>query len=294
MDMQMSGLRRGGDDVSQADGLNNYMMVPDEMTMKMHMFGLMYAPNNDVTLMAMVNYLSNDMDSLMKMLPGGMNSGMNNMSMMPMRFSTQSSGLDDTKLQAMIRGFNDGKSSLHYNIGVQLPTGQINEKDTTPMGSNVQLGYPMQTGTGSYHLLAGVTYWQVEDKWRYGFQANLNIPIDDNSANYKVGSGVQVQGWTSYRLHQDLSASLRLSYKDKGQTSGQNADLNPMMMPTADSLQTGGQLSEVALGFNYVFNGSMFNGHRVALEWAEPIKHKTDGLQMKLDSSLVFAWQYAF
>ena len=36
-------------------------MVPTKMTMDMHMFGTMYAISNKWTLMAMVNYLDNEM-----------------------------------------------------------------------------------------------------------------------------------------------------------------------------------------------------------------------------------------
>ncbi|MBT8422486.1 MAG: transporter, partial [Gammaproteobacteria bacterium] len=39
-------------------------VVPVEMTMDMHMFGAMYAPNDRWTLMAMANYLDNEMDHI--------------------------------------------------------------------------------------------------------------------------------------------------------------------------------------------------------------------------------------
>ena len=46
------------------------MVSPVEMSMEMHMFGLMYAPSDSVTLMLMGNYIEKDMSHAT--MPGSM------------------------------------------------------------------------------------------------------------------------------------------------------------------------------------------------------------------------------
>ena len=117
MTMDMEGLRSGSTDVtfdSQVGMGKTYGMAPTKMTMNMHMFGAMHAVSDKLTIMGMVNYLENDMD--MKMMNGTST-------------SANSSGLGDLK----ISGLYDLKTwdhdrRLHLNLGLSLPTGDIDER----------------------------------------------------------------------------------------------------------------------------------------------------------------------
>ena len=62
MNMGMNKLKEEDNNISNTDALNNYMVVPENMSMNMHMLGAMYAPSNKITLMAMANYIENDMN----------------------------------------------------------------------------------------------------------------------------------------------------------------------------------------------------------------------------------------
>ena len=73
-------------------------VVPTKMTMEMHMFGAMYAPTDWLTLMAMLNYTAKEMDHITFMGPAG--------AMVRGGFTTETSGIGDTKLSSMIRLFN--------------------------------------------------------------------------------------------------------------------------------------------------------------------------------------------
>ena len=67
MTMDMRGLLNGSNEVSKATATSNYSfgmmgnMLPKTMTMDMHMFGLMYAPSDKLTLMLMTNYIETSM-----------------------------------------------------------------------------------------------------------------------------------------------------------------------------------------------------------------------------------------
>ncbi|MCF6199374.1 MAG: hypothetical protein L3J67_08260, partial [Hyphomicrobiaceae bacterium] len=60
--MRMGTLPNGNPRIMTVPGV--YRISPLSMDMQMHMFGLMVAPSNDVTLMAMLNYRINEMELL--------------------------------------------------------------------------------------------------------------------------------------------------------------------------------------------------------------------------------------
>ena len=145
MDMSMDGLRRGTNDLTTPEALQDFMLVPVNMDMQMHMFGIMYAPTDRVTLMVMLNHQKNDM--LLETRMGT-------------RFNTSSEGVGDTKLGALININKWNNNYLHANVGVSLPTGSINARDVTPMGPNTLLPYPMRLSSGTYDLNLGLTWNQ--------------------------------------------------------------------------------------------------------------------------------------
>lgn len=81
MYMDMDGNRDGTSDVSNSQVLAQFPVTPISMTMEMHMFSLMYALTDDLTVMVMTNYQRKNMDHVTRM--GGF-------------FSTSSDGLGDT------------------------------------------------------------------------------------------------------------------------------------------------------------------------------------------------------
>ena len=56
MAMDMQGLQSGTDTVETADVLKVFMIAPTAMDMRMHMFGVMFAPHDKITLMGMTSY----------------------------------------------------------------------------------------------------------------------------------------------------------------------------------------------------------------------------------------------
>ncbi|MGB3151885.1 MAG: transporter, partial [Maribacter sp.] len=67
MYMNMEGLKQEGNDASFDDALADYMVTPTKMPMNMHMLGSMYAPSDKLTLLAMINIVSMEMDHVTRM-----------------------------------------------------------------------------------------------------------------------------------------------------------------------------------------------------------------------------------
>lgn len=285
MSMDMKGLRSGSTDATVSSQLMSgggiYGMVPTKMTMDMHMFGVMHAVSDKLTIMGMVNYLDNDMD--MKM-----NSGMPS--------SASSSGLGDLK----IVGLYDLKTwdhdrRIHLNLGLSLPAGSIKETDS----SGAILGYPMQLGSGTWDLLPGITYLGQSGDYSYGAQVSGVLRIGDNSRNYSLGDGLAGTVWGARKLSDSLSVSARLRGINTGNIDGEDADIatrlaGMMDSPSFDPNSRGREEAYVGLGANYYFRKGQLKGHRLALEWETPVKEDFDGVQMKIDSIWTLGWQYAW
>ena len=172
------------------------------------MLGVMYAPNSQVTLMGMTSYLKKDMKHVTFMGPMGTNRlG---------TFSTQTSGVGDTSLSVLIKIGDEHTSRWHATMGFSLPTGSIDESATilTPINTqpNPRLPYPMQLDSGTYDLIAGLTYADSTGRWAWGSQWRSVIRLGENDEHYTLGDVHRLSGWLSHRLGNRVSVSGRLEY----------------------------------------------------------------------------------
>lgn len=274
MSMNMSGNRDGSDSLSTAQVLQRYMVAPTAMRMQMHMFGAMYAPSDAVTLMAMLPYQVREMDHVTRM---------------GVAFRTKSRGVGDARIAALVPLHESGADQVHLNLGLSLPTGDIDARDDTPVGPHRLLPYPMQLGSGTYDLHPALTWNHRQGAWAWGAQLGGVLRIGRNSRDYSLGDEVSISSWGAKRLGEMLSASLRVSGKRWGDIDGADRGLNPAMVPTADPQRRGGRKISVDAGLNLLFP----NGHRLAMELGAPLYQHLDGPQMDSDATLMIGWQKA-
>ncbi|NEP59687.1 MAG: transporter, partial [Symploca sp. SIO2G7] len=235
MFMRMDGNRDGTDNLSDQEVLQQFPVTPTNMDMEMHMFGGMYAPTDDLTLMVMIPYVLKEMDHITRM-------GVN--------FTTSSEGFGDLQLTGLYNVLRQNRQRVHFNLGVSFPTGSIDERDDTPAGNDVRLPYPMQIGSGTFDLKPGVTYLGQADKFSWGAQASTILRLGENSNDYRLGNQFNLTGWVASKWVDWLSTSLRLDFKTLGNISGADPLLNPMMIPTADPDRRGGERLDLGLGLN--------------------------------------------
>lgn len=281
MTMDMQQLRQGTEDATNMNAFTDYMVAPQNMTMNMHMLGAMYAPSDKLTLMVMANYIENDMN--LQMMSG-------------VDFSTASSGLGDVILSGLYNLFNKNRKTLHAEVGVTIPTGSIEEKDVTPMssGADVQLPYPMQTGTGAFGSTLGLTYLAQSDKFSWGHQLKAQINYKDNDQDYKFGNQYKFNNWFSAKAGNNLAVSLRLEGVLVDEIDGASSLLNPMMVTTADTANSGGTYLNSGFGLNYLVTNGSLKGLRFASEISTPLYQDLNGIQLKQNYNLTFGLQYAF
>ncbi len=277
--MKMDGNRDGTKSISDREVLQQYMVTPVDMTMQMHMVGAMYGVSDDVTLMAMVPYVSKEMEHLTRM--GG-------------RFTTNSEGFGDIKTTALYTIFNQDQQRIHLNLGASFPTGSINERDDTPVGKDQILPYPMQIGSGTFDLLPGITYLGQSEKGSWGAQALTTLRLGKNDNGYRLGNKYQLSGWIARNWTDWLSTSLRLTGATWGNIDGADSRLNPMMIPTADPNRRGGTQLNLGFGVNLYAPEGNLKGSRLAMEFELPIYRSLDGPQLETDWQLTLGLQSSF
>ncbi len=264
----------------------NLRVVPTKMTMQMHMLGAMYAPSDRVTLMGMVNYAEKEMQHVTFMGPMG--------TTRLGTFTTATSGIGDTSLAALIKVFDGNTSHWHITAGVSLPTGSIDETDSilTPMNTHpaARLPYPMQLGSGTYDVIAGLTYTDNHAAWGWGSQWRSVFRSGENDEDYTLGDEHRLSGWLSYRVAPLVSISGRLEYFDRGNIDG----IDPLIVApiqTADPDRQAAKRLDAAVGVNFVLPSEQ---QRIALELNAPIKQDLDGPQMETDWYASLGWQFTF
>ena len=258
-----------------------FRVVPQWMDMEMHMFGLMYAPTNDLTLMLMLPYISKEMGHLRR-------DGV--------EFVTKSEGWGDLKLTGIYELYHGPSHAFLLNLGLSFPTGATDEKDDIPGPGNTRLPYPMQIGSGTWDLLPGITYLGQNHSWSWGAQLSGTVRLGRNDEGYSLGDVGQLTAWGAYRWSDFLSTSLRVTGKSWGNIEGEDEDLviAPAVVATADPNLRGGDQIDLSFGLNFFLPSGPLKGHRLAAEIGVPIYRDLDGPQLTPDWMLTLGWQWAF
>ncbi|MCY4342300.1 MAG: hypothetical protein OXE83_01825 [Gammaproteobacteria bacterium] len=275
--MTMAGNRDGtqglAPDQLLRSGSGAYRVAPLEMTMTMHMLGVMHAPSDSITLMAMAPYYSSmRMDHATAM--GG-------------QFETAADGLGDLRFSALFPLAGDGTASL----GIVAPTGRTSHRDLTPMGESV-LPYPMQIGSGSWSATGSLTWNRQRASGSFGAQIRGLVRLDDNKHGYRREDRAEATAWGAWAPRPEFSLSLRAKYGAWSDIRGADPRfaraLAGNLAPTVDPQLRGGQRLEAIVGLNV-----LLGRHRLGAEASLPLHQDLDGPQLETDHMLTFGWQYA-
>ena len=262
-------------------------VVPTKMNMDMHMIGVMYAPSNRLTLMAMSSYQEKEMDHIT--FSGGLGTTLRG------TFKTQSNGIGDLKLSSLVRLYKDSSSRVILGLGFNLPTGSTSERDTilTPTGATptVRLPYGMQNGSGTIDFLPSLTYSSKSSNLGWGVQWNGTIRTQKDNG-WNLGDRHEISGWLSYRWLDHLSSSIRLKYQSSQKIKGRDENIT-LPVQTADPDNYGGDKVNILFGLNWIPTPS-YKGLRLSLEGGIPIHQRLNGPQMEEDFVISTGIQYAF
>ncbi|MEO1021854.1 MAG: transporter [Bacteroidota bacterium] len=288
MHMLMDGNRDGTDELALSEilggtqGTGSYMVAPTEMPMIMHMFGAMYAVSDNVTLMTMIPFLDNSMDHL---------------TAMGQEFTTESGGIGDISVSALYTFFRKRNMKMHWQIGLSLPTGSIEEMDVTPASdpNETILPYPMQIGSGSFDFIPGLTFLHQTSSISYGVQLRSAIRLTDNDNDYRLGDRFETNVWGGYRLTDWLSPQVSARFSTWENISGADDRLNPAMIHTADPLLKGGSRVDLGVGLNLMApENTSLKGARLGISYEVPVYQYLQGPQMQLTGIATVGVMYSF
>lgn len=289
MRMNMDGMRDGTEAVQVAAVVSpegyDFRVSPLNMPMDMHMLGVMTALSDRLTLMGMVNVVDISMDHQTRM--GG-------------NFSTNSSGLGDIAVSALIRIWDQQNQRIHLNAGLSIPTGSIDAMGVTPASApnETLLPYPMQVGSGTFEVLPGLTYLGQANSLSWGAQARGRIRLGENDRSYRWGQQVQLTGWLAYRLASWISLSGRLNGSWAGDISGADPAYNNAVMmrmvPTVFGANFGGTQVFAGLGTNVYLPSGALKNLRLGAEVELPLFRNLNGPQLETDFALTIGVQYSF
>lgn len=285
MNMHMEDLYNGDSKVSANEA--GYMMVPTEMDMEMHMFGAMFAPTTNLTLMAMTHYVENSMEMLVTTGPMKGNTP-----------SMDAKGWGDTSIGGLYKLYDDNKTRAHVGILLSLPTGSTSEtfQMQMPMMTVTRhQPFGMQLGTGTFDLLPSATYLhQPNANFSYGAQLKGRIHLGRNAQGYSLGNKIEATSWVAHNVAEWASISFRLAAMHAGSVDGDTDNsvntAMPMSLP-ADPSNTGGTSIDAAVGLNLWHPE---DGFRVATEFSMPVYQNLNGTQLGQSWTLTLGTQYAW
>lgn len=282
MFMHMDGHRAGTRRLSSQDVYaRGFGSAATEMDMEMHMLGMMYAPSDRLTLMAMANYVRKDMT--MKMNPHMMGGGGHMMH--GGSHSHSSEGIGDVTLTALLNVYQREAHSVHLNLGVALPTAKVDVKD-----AGVYQPYGMQLGSGTWDALFGLTYLGHSGDWSWGAQATARVGLEsENSSGFSYGDSANATAWLSRAITPSLSVSARLSYLYQDAVDGHYDGPHNHSAPPHFQANYGGHVVEAGVGASVTLRG-----HRLAAEVLVPVYQDANGVGMNREFSVVLGWQMAF
>jgi hypothetical protein len=255
-------------------------VAPHEMTMNMHMLDLMYAPEDWLTFMVMLQFM--DMDMTLRSLEGAAaGSGGHHGGGGHNRHTT--AGVGDTVVAALVRLAESPGHRFHAGLGFSVPTGDIDEKVTSGEFQH----YGMQLGSGTLDYQPSLTYAGQRQPWSWGGQVNGVIRgHGPNDSGYTLGNVFQTTAWLNRSVADWLSASVRGVYTSQGDIDGQFDPPQPLSGPMDSPDSYGGHFWDIGIGLSAPIPGMGAQGGRVNVEWVQPVADDMNGYQLERDGSL--------
>lgn len=288
---ESSGYRAGDRTLSASEVSHlGYTMGATRMTMDMHMLEVMYALNDRVTLMLMPHYMTMTMD--MEALPAAhtdmsMDGGHGGHGTSHGAHSHSTSGMGDTLISASYLVDGVSSAGVIATLGVYLPTGSVGEKNAAGQLTH----YDMQLGSGTWDLLASMTYRGQWQRFSYGAQAGVIARLESaNASGYRLGDKYQASLWGAYRAAPWLSLSGRVGLVHQDDIEGHYNAAHGHASPMDIQANYGGRYGEIGVGANLV-NAA---GVRLGLEWSTPFSENYNGVQLGRDDTLSLSLSYAF
>lgn len=205
--------------------------------------------------------------------------------------STSNSGLGDIILGGRYTDTNTKKELLQYSIGLEIPTGDYDERGNYAGEVNTHLPFPLQIGTGSFRLQPGASYVRAFKGWSLGLRGEGRIHLDRNSDNWAVGDSFQANVWAATAFTDHISGNVGLQAEWRGDYHGDAPELDFTRSPLEDESRQGGSLLEIIVGLGADLSGSYASANRIDLEIGFPVDEWLSGPGLSRETSFLVSWK---
>lgn len=254
---------------TEARSDSNFPVVPTVITQEVTLLALSYEWSSDWHLNLALPYIKQATDHI-SIVPGYD------------EFLIESSGAGDVTLSANHRIVTQPHHHWWFSLGVNFPTGSIDEKGDTPRApGDQQLPYTMQLGSGTYDIPLELQYHHVGEL-DLSLRFAATIRTGRNDRDYRLGNRYSISGRYGHELNENLAVFVasEFSYIDVIQGADQSL-LVPQPVPYPASITNpnlyGGRKLLARLGASW----QVFDDHRLTFEFAKPIYQHLNGPQPK-------------
>lgn len=216
-------------------------------------------------------------------------------------FTLRSGSVGDISIIGQYHLTRSAASHTTVGFGISMPTGSINQTGDTPRagtGTLERLPYTMQIGSGTYDLLANLSYEQDAGEWALGIEGSTTIRTGRNANAYRLGNNYGItltarfKGWSAVRP--GLSVSLRTTERIQGRDESLVIQGSPFPFGASitDPDNFGGE--KVKIGGNVRVCLIKVCSLSLNFKGAVPIYQNLNGIQPRERFSLSSAINYSF
>ena len=242
-------------------------------TFNTHSYEMMFGVHKNLTLYTKISFLKK------KTIYDVPLTGNNNLN---------SSGFADIDFQALYSLLRKKNMKLHSNVGLVIPSGNINKKNKINI-----MPYSMQTGSGYFSAKMGFTYLFQLKKISGGLQPLYLFGLADNSVGYSYGNELNINYWLAVKISNLISFSIRQNYINKNSISGEDIRLNRTLMILNNSNNSGEILLNTSFGLNLSMDKGLLRNSRISVEYSVPSHMSYDGLQVGSFNHFTLNLQYS-
>ncbi len=304
MYMRMEGLLDGTntlnpDNILGMPAMGKFMAAPTSMDMYMTNLAVGYSFTDNFFGGLMLMWKKNDMAmKFSPMMAGTTGQG---------GFTMKSEGMADTMLMTKYRLFTDDPliptSQASLMVGLSLPTGSINEKNSNHpllMRQTEQLPYGMQLGSGTFDPRIGLLYQGSSSPLWWGANLIYTGRWNENSRDYRLGDEYRLDLYSMYQVRFDTVLQLQLNSTYWGKIRGemdeavsgdsgratQGVATSPYMTNLWDPANYGGKKVSLTAGIQW----QPFPLHIVEFDVGVPLYQRLNGPQLEEDYRVMFTW----
>ncbi|MDT8368502.1 MAG: hypothetical protein RQ745_04805 [Longimicrobiales bacterium] len=208
---------------------------------------------------------------------------------------TESDGIGDVEIEAMIEAFNSRSVRSHISLGVELPTGDDGESDLNLATGQVErLPVSMQLGTGSVSLVPGVTFATQNEYGTVGAQAKARIRVDDSEFGWRRGDVFEARMWAAYRVVDVLSVHSGVRVHRSGSVEGMDPASDPTRDPAEDLTRSAATIVSIPLAVNVMLDRGPLSGTIFSAEFDWPVHQDFESIRLGTERSFSISIHRAF